>query len=256
MLFVRFELHDSVSLSVWIFLKRKLKGKERKGRQHVKERRLVWLSHWFVFSCCSVPFLYSFFLSVSPVYLFVCLYVCLSICLSAFWIVMACLFDSLLVWVFFLCHFDSFVARLLIVRRKLACLWLSDLVLSFSICLSLFLSRLLVWFPSLFSFHFSCFLFIFLAFAYGSRIHLRFFQSFASPCPFAETPEYLRRQFETLTLASREQMQSLKQDLTKQFEYVQLTHFLFFASLTFSFFISLVSEIEAELRVVQSFTWN
>ena len=86
MLFVWFELLDSASLSVWIFLKRKLKGKERKGRQHVKERRLVWLSHWVVFSCCSVPFCipFSFLSACFFISAFASVYV--SVCLSAFWI--------------------------------------------------------------------------------------------------------------------------------------------------------------------------
>ena len=143
MLFVRFELHDSVSLSVWIFLKSKLKGKERKGRQHVKEKASCLVVPLVCFLLLFCPFFVFLFPFCLPVYLFVCLCVWLSICLSAFWIVLAYLFDfsagliflpvsfwflcckyhsayffgiSVLVWISFLVfsmHFSSF------------CFWLS-----------------------------------------------------------------------------------------------------------------------------------
>ena len=77
-------------------------GKERETARKGKASCLVVPLVCFLF--CSVPFLYSFFLSV-------CLFissVCLSLCLlfQSFWHVYLI---SLLVWYFFLCHFDSFV---------------------------------------------------------------------------------------------------------------------------------------------------
>ena len=62
---------------------------------------------------------------------------------------------------------------------------------------------------------------IFLAVASCSQIYLRVFQSFASLCFCADTPEYLRRRLEKLRLESAEQIQSLKQSTEESVEHLK-----------------------------------